>query len=300
VVSAATGRTWCWRCGTEHLAWATDCAHCGGELHSSPPPAPTAPLQDDGGHELLEIDLSGMDASARDLFLLFLDGAGIRHELRGLLLSIAAVDEERTRELLETITADTLVELDPSDPADDSDWSRAVAAMMHPSSGHEPAAGAPPVQVLAGTSRRVVGAMVGQFVWLIALMVVLSTLLLVLDDLPDLVRLPVLAAPIAVDLWLTAVYGSSPGKYLLDMRVVDDHGEPPGWRAATIRALLLSGPTVLSWVPGPVGLVTAWFVPAWLLLLVVTIARDPEHQGLHDRLAGTWVVDGRRPRASAE
>lgn len=275
-------RTWCWRCDTEHLAWATDCPRCGGELHSSPPPVP-----DPTSHELLEIDLSGMDAGARDLFLLFLDGAGIRHELRGLLLSIAAADEERTRELLETITADTLVELDPSDPVDDSDWSRTVAAMMHPSSGGEPAV------VIAGTARRVVGAAVGQFVWAIGLTVMLSVLLLVIDEIPVGVQLLVLATPIAVDVWLTAVYGSSPGKYLLDMRVVDERGRPPGWRAAAIRAVVLHGVTVLAWLPGALGAAAAWVTPAWLILLVVTIARSPEHQGLHDRAAHTWVVDGR-------
>jgi uncharacterized membrane protein len=41
------------------------------------------------------------------------------------------------------------------------------------------------------------------------------------------------------------------------------------------------------------GQLAVAITPAWLLLLVVSIIRDPESQGLHDRLAGTRVVLGR-------
>lgn len=280
--------SWCWRCGVEHLSWATECSHCGGELHSSPPPDGPLVAPDDTSHETLEIDLSGMDAGARELFLLFLDGAGIHHELRGLLLSIAEADEERTRELLETITADTLVELDPADPMDDSEWSLTVAAMMHPSSGAEP------MMVLAGTSRRVVAALVGQIVWALAGVVVLSVVsLAVAGDPPGVLVWCTVALPILGDVWLTAVYGSTPGKYLLDMRVVNERGAAPGWRCSIIRILVMTWPALVSWVPGPAGQLAAWVVLPWTILLIVTIARDPQHQGLHDRAAGTRVVDGR-------
>ena len=285
--------TWCWRCRAEHTAWATECAHCGGELHSSPPPEPS-PVS----HETLEIDLSGMDSAARDMFLLFLDGAGIAHQLSGYLLSISVDDEERTRQLLETITADTLVELDPLDAADvadptaseeDSQWSRSVAAMMHPSAGTEE-----PLR-LAGTARRVVAALVSWFVWWIGVILAYSLLVLVTGGEPPLGVVILLSLlPVIGDTWWTARAGSTPGKFLMDLRTVDRHGHPPGWRSSTIRTLVLMWPILLAYWPGVVGRVASTVALPWMILLIVTMVRDPENQGLHDRAADTLVVDGRR------
>jgi hypothetical protein len=50
---------------------------------------------------------------------------------------------------------------------------------------------------------------------------------------------------------------------------------------------------MLAYWPGPLGQLAVAITPAWLLLLVVSIIRDPESQGLHDRMAGTRVVLGR-------
>ena len=285
--------TWCWRCRTEHLAWATECSQCGGELHSSPPPG--TPVV---SHETLEIDLSGMEAAARDMFLLFLDGAGIAHQVSGYLLSISVDDEERTRQLLETITADTLVELDPLDAAgpsdpgaqeDDAEWNRSVAAMMHPSSG-----GDEPLR-LSGTSRRVAAAMVSWFVWWIGVILVYSVLALLSGGEPPFgLVVAVSLLPVLGDTWWTARSGSTPGKFLMDMRTVGQHGAPPGWRSSIIRTLVLRWPILLAYWPGVVGRIASTAALPWMVLLIITIVRDPGNKGLHDRAAGTLVVDGRR------
>jgi len=73
--------------------------------------------------------------------------------------------------------------------------------------------------------------------------------------------------------WL---YGATPGKVLLDMRVVTTDGRPCGLRAAAVRGLLRYVDGLL------IGFVL------WLLM------RKAPHQRLGDRAAGTLVVaDGR-------
>jgi len=256
--------------------------------------------------ETLEIDLSGMEPPARDIFLLFLDGAGIAHQLSGYLLWISVDDEERTRQLLETVTADTLVELDPLRPIDqgetgdgrDEEWNQSVAAMMHPSSGADE-----PVR-LSLTPRRAAAALLSYMVWWVGVVLLYSVLtLLIAGDPPYVMVLGVSLLPILGDTWWTARSGSTPGKFLLDMRVVNPLGEVPGWRSSIIRTIVLMWPILLAYWPGIVGQVATTVSVPWMILLIVTIVRDPENQGLHDRAAGTLVVDGRRgssaPRGSS-
>lgn len=76
--------------------------------------------------------------------------------------------------------------------------------------------------------------------------------------------------------WL---YGATPGKVLLNMRVVRDDGRPCGFRAAAVRGLLRYVDGLL------VGL------GLWLLM------RRPPHRRLGDRAAGTLVVDTASPLA---
>ncbi len=74
--------------------------------------------------------------------------------------------------------------------------------------------------------------------------------------------------------WL---YGATPGKVLLDMRVVKADGRPCGLKAAAVRGLLRYVDGLLLGL----GL--------WLLM------RRPPHRRLGDRAAGTVVVDDRAP-----
>jgi len=74
--------------------------------------------------------------------------------------------------------------------------------------------------------------------------------------------------------WL---YGATPGKVLLNMRVVRDDGRPCGFRAAAVRGLL-------RYVDGLIA-----GLGLWLLM------RRPPHRRLGDRAAGTLVVDAHSP-----
>ena len=291
-----TGTSWCWTCDLEHQAWAPACARCGGELHDEPPP-----VEQPASHDTVEIDLSGMEPGARDLFLLFLDGAGIHHDVRGLLLSIAADDEERTRELLETITSDTLVEFDPAEPTDDTEWSRSMAAMMHPSAVLPPERvgdDSSLQEVPTGLGPRVIAALVTGFAWSLAI-----SLLLMLGMVstpgtapPRWLELAGEAAPFVGDVALVAIWGTTPGMFLLGMRVVDGQGGPPGWRTSIVRMLVFCWPNLLFWLEPAFGIsptITAAVSLVWYIAIAVSIVTGPQHQGWHDRLAGTWVVHGR-------
>lgn len=79
-----------------------------------------------------------------------------------------------------------------------------------------------------------------------------------------------------------ALTGTSVGKRLLGLRVVG----PDGARPSLTAALRREGFTVLGAIPlaGPFLALAAWI---WI---VVTIRRDPEGRGGHDRLAGTRLL----------
>jgi uncharacterized RDD family membrane protein YckC len=80
-----------------------------------------------------------------------------------------------------------------------------------------------------------------------------------------------------------AVRGQTPGKDLLNLRVIDaSTGEPPSWRSAFVRTLPF---TVLRLVPGLV------LGTAVVGVMGVTTPWDPRNRGVHDIIAGTIVVD---------
>jgi uncharacterized RDD family membrane protein YckC len=82
---------------------------------------------------------------------------------------------------------------------------------------------------------------------------------------------------IAVELWLTATRGLSPGKALFAVRVRRRFAERPGWVTAVLRSLpLLCLPLPVLWALAPIS----W---AWGLA-------NPKRRGLHDLAAGTEVV----------
>ena len=100
---------------------------------------------------------------------------------------------------------------------------------------------------------------------------------------PQGTRLAVIAAVViaATEIVPTAYWGRTPGKAMLGTRCVDvDTGRPPGLIRSVFRGLLLH-----AWVGIPV---VGWVVPA---AITVTTVIAPRGRGLHDRLAGTMVVD---------
>jgi uncharacterized RDD family membrane protein YckC len=90
-------------------------------------------------------------------------------------------------------------------------------------------------------------------------------------------------ATVAYRVVTTAKWGAGLGKWLLGLRVVVDHAdgptaETPGWARSWRR-------WVVPQVPGLIPL------PATGLLAYLPAFRDSRRRGLHDRAAGTIVVD---------
>lgn len=84
--------------------------------------------------------------------------------------------------------------------------------------------------------------------------------------------------------WFVAVYGGTPGKLVLGLRVTQSDAEttPPGWDAALKRtAVNLVG--VLPLVGSLLGLTVG-------ILNLVWVAQDPERRSVHDKVGGTRVV----------
>lgn len=80
--------------------------------------------------------------------------------------------------------------------------------------------------------------------------------------------------------------GRTLGKRLLQIRAVQVNGAPLGVRAALLR---YGTPLLVGFMLSPIFGQLGFFV---VLVGVVTWPRNPNRQGLHDRLAGTIVVDG--------
>lgn len=99
-------------------------------------------------------------------------------------------------------------------------------------------------------------------------------------------------ASVAYRVVTTAVWGAGVGKALLGLRVVVDEADgaesrTPGWARSWRR-------WVVPQVPGLIPL------PATGLLAYLPAFKDARRRGLHDRAAGTIVVDLRAPRRAAD
>lgn len=100
---------------------------------------------------------------------------------------------------------------------------------------------------------------------------------------PEGTRLAVIATLVIAVLEIvpTAIWGRTPGKAMLGLRCVDvDTDRPPGVIRSVFRGLLLH-----AWVAIPV---LGWLLP---VAITVTTVFAPSGRGVHDRLAGTRVVD---------
>jgi uncharacterized RDD family membrane protein YckC len=105
----------------------------------------------------------------------------------------------------------------------------------------------------------------------------------------EVVALAALLAFCAYHALSTTKTGSTLGKRAWKLSVVDvATGRPP--------TLVAAGGRLLFWVA--LGVVLSLATPRWVgsallwALLLYPLVFDPNHRGLHDRLAGTMVVEG--------
>ncbi|MFN8624183.1 MAG: RDD family protein [Chloroflexota bacterium] len=86
------------------------------------------------------------------------------------------------------------------------------------------------------------------------------------------------------------------GMRVFRMRVVDAAGSPVDRRQALRRWLILAGVFyLLNWVGLASGLdlFQILVLYAWFLVLLVSTWRNRDHQGVHDRVAHTFVISSR-------
>jgi uncharacterized RDD family membrane protein YckC len=106
---------------------------------------------------------------------------------------------------------------------------------------------------------------------------------------------------------LVATMGATVGMMVFRMRVVtiDAPERPsPGWRVAVVRYLVAWWPQTLVMVLGFLVDVDGWgwvggLMQIWLVVCFTPILLDPARRGLHDRVAGTVVIDVPRAALSA-
>lgn len=108
---------------------------------------------------------------------------------------------------------------------------------------------------------------------------------------------------------LVATLGGTAGMMVFRMRVVTIDApdrQAPGWRVAIVRYLVAWWPQALVMVLDLFVEVDGWrwigtVMQIWLVICFTPILLDPARRGLHDRVAGTVVLDiprakrGRRP-----
>ncbi len=98
---------------------------------------------------------------------------------------------------------------------------------------------------------------------------------------------------VVVAIWVgySATLESSPwqatvGKRLLKLRVYNQHGGRVTLKPGAVRSLVKDGPLILfAFLPGA-QLLTWLYLGAHL----VVMHRSSDYQGIHDRVAGTWVA----------
>lgn len=121
------------------------------------------------------------------------------------------------------------------------------------------------------------------------------------DDLVDGVRLlsVVLSGAYFVVPWTR--WRSTPGQRLLGLEVREFGGDVLGVLRGLARWLALGAPlwVAMSVIPGVIGLAALFAAYGWSLWLMVSVARDPEGVGLHDRLSGTRVIAAAQPVGAA-
>ena len=212
-----------------------------------------------------------------------LDEAGLEHEFVGPELQAPGAFAEIVEALVDRASRAT----------GDDDHDRALFADVAVVDGDAVLLG----PVVAGRGRRFLAFVVEALIFDLVLLAVRFAS-------PGGARLLGLGISVGSGLVLVALLGVTVGMAMFRMRVVvagarwevPGEIEPPGWRAALVRYLVVVWPAILlvvSQVVGADGLVRpiAHVSSVWSLCCFGPILFDPLHRGLHDRMARTLVID---------
>ncbi len=113
------------------------------------------------------------------------------------------------------------------------------------------------------------------------------------------VEIPALGLIITVPYYVLFTYklGQTPGKRLLGLQVVDAERAIPNFRRVLLRELVTKSVPSMLLLAGAYSilfLIAGYITGTFLLLGYLWIARDQRKRGLHDHIAGTYVVKRER------
>jgi uncharacterized RDD family membrane protein YckC len=271
------GGLWCPECGAEYRAGFVECSDCRVPLSSqAPPPRPKRPI-DTTDHGDLVYDLAAWTEDQRGALDLMLIGAEVPHVWEGNALAVPHRREADADELIESVEEGELAE----------DWAAEATEFVDLDDTAHPE--------LASGARRLLGYVVDVVVITAFSAVIGRGILDLQSSSPIAVRLVLPALIAAYEIATVARWGHNLGKVAAGTLVVTRaDGSMPGWRRATVRWAVHVGPApVLFWVSGsPAAMITiAILENVWLVAVYAGVWWNPQKQGLHDKAAGTIVVE---------
>lgn len=155
------------------------------------------------------------------------------------------------------------------------------AAMMHPAARTE--------LVTVGLLPRLFAAFLSVVVWWVVVLAGFFLAMVLYDSPPVILVVGLMLVPVLGETALNAEFGSSPGKYLLGIRICSGDAVP-GWSRSVVRTFVVIAPFLPMMLGGTIGDISFLVGTVWLVVLMVSIVVDPHMRGLHDRIAGTSVV----------
>lgn len=158
---------------------------------------------------------------------------------------------------------------------------RQHAAMMHPAARTE--------LVAVGVTPRMFAAFLSLVVWWIVVLAGFFLAMVLYDSPPVILLIGLMLVPVIGETVLSAEFGFTPGKFLIGLRVCSGDS-PPGWSRSILRTFVIILPFLPMLMGGVIGDISFIVGTIWLVVLLISIAVDPDMRGLHDRVAGTSVV----------
>ena len=259
---------WCPQCRAGYQSWATECMDC------FVPLVDELPAEEPADHSIVVYDVADWPLERRAALDAVLRAEEIVHEWADGELRVGATHEAVVDALVEEFDepVDLPEPLDVGEPEPEPDDEDAEGLSI------------------ASPWRRFTGWLADGLLFTAAFLVIG-----IVASTPDRRSVAFHAAYSAVvavyEIVGTARWGQTLGKRFVGIRVVErGTGRPPGWGRAVVRWSLPAVAIVTEGLITGVGGVVGQLV---FLVVYLPVAWDPLARGLHDRLAGTVVVDSR-------